>query len=313
MKAKTKVSMSEYRSRRLQQEATQEKEERDRELERWLSEEKCRQKETIEFLKEELAHQHEIEIQQVEIAQIKYEQEQLRLEQECLQKEQKANAKLLASQVQHTPVAFGSHTPVYDKNGQELDYHNDAPAASDSQEMKSWDEFLHQQLCDTNTCSLQDASGDAASLEEEARILQGPTTKSTASEEAILLRDEEMPTMDMRQFLAGLETLTPTMLSELSTHIKHLRQLASLLASTKSMPKESPLVPPPGLPATPTVANPMQQALLKVTSNLGTSPARQRTPTCPPGDEETTCATAILVEQMTVKAPGTPFRKHDQP
>ena len=313
MKAKTKVSMSEYRSRRLQQEAALEREERDRESECQLSEEKCRQKKAIEFLKEELAHQHEIEIQQEEIARIKYEQEQLRLEQECLQKEQEANAKLLASQAQHTPVAYGSHTPVYDENGQELDYHDDVPAASDSQEVKSWDEFLRQQERDTNPCSLQDASGGAASLEEEARILQGPTMKSTASEEAILLRDEETPTVDMRQFLAGLETLTPTMLSELSTHIKHLRQLASPLASTKSTPKESPPVPPLGLPATPTVANPMQQALLKVTSNLGTLPARQHTPTRPPGDEETTRATAILVEQMTVKAPGMPFRKHDQP
>ena len=76
-KAKTKVSMSEYRSRQLQQEATREREERDRESERRLSEEKRRQKEAIEFLKEELAHQHEIEIQQAEIARIKYEQEQL--------------------------------------------------------------------------------------------------------------------------------------------------------------------------------------------------------------------------------------------
>ena len=187
--------MSEYRSRRLQQEAAREREEHDREPERWLSEEKRRQKEAIEFLKEELAHQHEIEIQQAEIARIKYEQEQLRLEQERLRKEQEANAKLLGSQAQHTPVAFGSHTPVYDENGQELDYHDDVPAASDSQEVKSWGEFRSQQERDTNPCSLQ---------EEEARILQGPTMKSTASEEAILLRDEEMPTVDMRQFLAGL-------------------------------------------------------------------------------------------------------------
>ena len=178
---------------------------------------------------------------------------------------------------------------------------------------KSWDEYFHQQECDANPCSLQDVSGGAASLEEEARILQGPTMKSTASKEAILLRDEEMPTVDMRQFLAGLETLTPGMLSELATHIKCLRQLASPLESTKSTPKESPPAPLPGLPATPTVANPMQQALLKVTSDLGTSPAHQRTPTRPPGDEETTRAAAILVEQMTVKVPGMPFRKHDQP
>ena len=167
----------------------------------------------------------------------------MQLEQECLQKEQEANTKLLASQVQHTPVTFGSHTPVYDENGQELDYHDDIPVTSDSQEVKSWDEFFCQQGRDTNPCSLQDASGGATNLEEEARILQGPTMKLTASEEAVLLGDEEMPTMDMRQFLAGLETLTPTMLSELSTHIEHLRQRASPLASTKSTPKKSPLAP----------------------------------------------------------------------
>ena len=310
-KAKTKMSMSEYRSTQLQQEAAREREERDQESERQLSEEKRRQKEAIEFQKQELVHQHEIEIQQAEIARIKYEQDQLRLEQERLQKEQEVNAKLLASQVQHTSVTFGSHTPVYDENGQELDYHDDIPVASDSQEVKSWDEFFCRQGRDTNPCSLQDASGGATSLEEEAKILQGPTMKSTASEEAILLRDKETPTVDMRQFLAGLETFTPTMLSELSTHIEHLCQLASPLASTKSTPKKSPRALPPGLPAAPTVVNPMQQALLQVTSNLETSPAHQHTPTRPPGDEETTRATAILVDQMEVKAPGTPLRKHD--
>ena len=312
-KAKTKMSVQDYRSMRLQQEATREKEERDWELERQQREEMRRQKEEIEFQKQELARQHEIEIQQAEIARIKYGQEQLRLEQERLQKEQEANAKLLASQVQHTPVTFDSHTPVYDENGQELDYHDDIPVTSDSQEVKSWEEFFCQQGCDTNPCSLQDVSGGAASLEEEARILQGPTMKSTASEEAILLRDEETPTVDMRQFLAGLETLTPTMLSELSTHIEHLRQRASPLASTNLPPKKSPPAPPPGLPTMPTVANPMQQALLEVTSNLGTSPTHQRTPTRPPGEEETTRAAAILVEQMNVKVPGMALRKHDRP
>ena len=229
-----------------------------------------------------------------------------------MQKEQETNAKLLASQAWHTPVAFGSHTPCYDEHDQELDYHDDVPAASDSQEAKSWGEYFRQQECNANPCRLQDVSGGVASLEEEARILQGPTMKSMASEEAMLLRDEETPTVDMRQFLAGLETLTPTMLSELSTHIEHLRRLASPLASTKSTSKESPPAPPPGLPATPTVANPMEQALLKVTSNLGMSPARQRMPTCPPGEDETKRAATILVEQMTVKAPGTPFHKPNQ-
>ena len=128
----------------------------------------------------------------------------------------------------------------------------------------------------------------------------------------MLLREDETPTVDMRQFLVGLETLTPVMLSELSTRIKHLRQLAAPLVSTKLTQKESPLVPPPGLPATPTVVNPMEQALLRVTSNLGTSPACQRMPTCPPGAEKTERAATLLVEQM-VKAPGMPSQKqkHD--
>ena len=206
------------------------------------------------------------------------------------------------------PVAFGSHTPCYDEHGQELDYHDDVPAASDSQEVKSWAEYFCQQECDANPCGLQDASGGAASLEEEARILQGPTMKSTASEEAMLLRDEEMPTVDMRQFLAGLETLTPEMLSKVSTHIEHLHQLVAPLVSTKSMHIRNRPPPPPGLPTTPTVPNPMEQALLKVTSNLGMSPACQRMPTCPPGVEETERAATHLVEQMA-NVPGTPSWK----
>ena len=109
----------------------------------------------------------------------------------------------------HMPVALGSHTPCYDEHGQELDYHDDVPAASDSQEVKGWDEYFRQQECNANLCGLQDVVGGVASLEEEAKILQRPTLKSMASEEAMLLRDEETPTVDMRQLLAGLETLTP--------------------------------------------------------------------------------------------------------
>ena len=121
------------------------------------------------------------------------------------------------------------------------------------------------------------------------------------------LLEEETPTVDMGQFLTGLETLTPEMLSEVSMCIEHLRQLAASLASTKLAQTESP-PPPPGLPATLTVPNAMEQALLRVTSNLGTSPAHQHTPTRPPGVEETERATALLVEQMA-KVPGTLSRK----
>ena len=72
-KGKMKVSISEYRSRRLQQEA----EECDRESERLLKEEQRWQRESIEAQKLELVRLHKIEIQQAEVARIKYEQEQL--------------------------------------------------------------------------------------------------------------------------------------------------------------------------------------------------------------------------------------------
>ena len=201
-------------------------------------------------------------------------------------------------------MALGSHTPCYDKHGQELDYHDDVLAATDSQECKSWSEFFRQK---GDPCGVLIAD----SLDEEVRLLQGPTIKSTVSEEVVLLKEEETPTVDMRQFLAGLETLTPAMLSELSTRIEHLRQLAAPLVSTKSTQKELPL-PPPGLPVTPIVANIMEQALLEVTRNLGTSPARQCALTRPPGEEETGRAAALLVEQMA-KAPGLPSQEHDRP
>ena len=301
-KAKTKVLIEEYRSRQ----AAKEKESRGRELERQLEEEQRQRRESIEAQKVEQARLHETEIREAEIARIKHEQEQLRLEQERVQKELEANAELLASQAQEVPMALGSHTPCYDEHGQELDYHDDVPATTDSQEYKNrWSDYFRQQGDEYGAQITE-------SLDAECKLLQGPTMTSTASEEAVLLK-EETPTVDMRQFLAGLETLTPAMLSELSTHIEHLRQLAAPLASTtsSSTQKESPL-PPPGLPATPTVANPMQQALLEVTKNLGTSPTHQRMPTRPPGEEETERAAALLIEQMA-KAPGTPSQKHDRP
>ena len=197
---------------------------------------------------------------------------------------------------------LGSHTPCFDEHGQELDYHDDV-FTTESQDCRSWSEYFCQQgdLCEVVI---------ADSLDGEARLLQGPTMESTVGEEAVLL-EEETPVMDMRLFLAGLETLTPSMLSKVSSRIEHLHPMAAPLASTKSTKNESP-PPPPGLPATPTVVNPMEQALLKVTGNLGTSPARQCTPTRPPGEDEAERATALLVQQMA-KATGMPSQEHDRP
>ena len=227
---------------------------------------------------------------------------------------------LLANALQYTGPSTVSEEAAPPK---EVTPAADAPTTANL-EWKGWGKFLRQH-------------GDSAGLpitnrlDVEQELLQGPTEPVTATEEAVLLdktptveseeaptvvsekptptaelpempaAEEEIPTVDMRQFLAGLQTLTPEMLTEISTHIDRLRQLAAPLASTKPSP--------PGLPATLTVPNPMEQALLQATSDLGMSPSRQRTPTHPPGAEETERAAAQLVEQM-VKAPGTPARRH---
>ena len=280
-----KVSLEEYRDRRLQKEAAEAKERRDREL--------------MEARKAEHARLHEIEIQEAEMARIKYE-EQLHLEEERARKQQEANAKPLATQAQQAPEVLGSHTPCFDKHGQELDYHDDV-IATESQDCRSWSEYFRQQG-DLGALAIAD------SLDGEPRLLQGPMLEPTAREEAVLL-EEETPVIDMRLFLAGLETLTPSMLTEVSTRIEHLHRMAAPLASAKSTKNESPL-PPPGLPATPTVVNLMEQALLKVTGDLGTSPSRQGTSTRPPSEDEAERAAALLVRQMA-KMTGTPSPGHD--
>ena len=309
VKAKTKVSLEEYRDRCLQKEAAEAKERRDREL--------------MEARKAEHARLHEIEIQEAEMARIRYEEqqrleeehvrkeqeaemarikyeEQQRLEEERAQKEQEANAKLLATQAQQVPKVLGSHTPCFDEHGQELDYYDDV-IATESQDCRSWSEYFRQQR-DLGALAIAD------SLDGEARLLQGPTLEPTAREEAVLL-EEETPVIDMKLFLAGLETLTPSMLTEVSTRIEHLRRMAAPLASAKSTKNESP-PPPPGLPAMPTVVNPMEQALLRVTGDLGTSPSRQGTSTRPPSEDEAEHAAALLVWQMA-KMTGTPSPGHD--
>ena len=199
----------------------------------------------------------------------------------------------------------------------------DAPAAFQP-EWKGWGKFLHQHG-DLTEVPIPDR------LNVEQELLQGPTEPVTETEEAMLL--DKMPTLeseetpaalsteptpsaephetpaaegeipsseDMRQFLAGLQKLTPEMLMEISSHIDRLHQLAAPSASAKRSP--------PGLPATPSVTNPMEQALLKAASDLGTSQSRQRMPTRPPGAEQTECTATQLVEQMA-KVPGTPARR----
>ena len=186
-RAKTKVSLEEYRDRRLQKEAAEAKERRDHE--------------EMEARKAKHARLHEIEIQEVERARIRYEEQQ-RLEEERVQKEreaetarikyeelqrlevelvqeQEANTTPLATQAQQAPEVLGSHTPCFDEHGQELDYHDDV-IATEAQDCRSWSEYFRQQG-DPDSLAIAD------SLDGEAGLLQGPTLEPTAGEEAVLL------------------------------------------------------------------------------------------------------------------------------
>ena len=103
-----------------------------------------------------------------------------------------------------------------------------------------------------------------------------------------------------REVLAGLETLTPEMLAEVSAHIDRLHQLATPPAPSKPSP--------PGLPAMLTVCNPMEEALLHATSDLGALPSHQRMPMHARRERKRTeRAAAQLIQQMSMsKVPGTP-------
>ena len=88
----------------------------------------------------------------------------------------------------YSPVKPGRHpwhsaAILYDKHGQELDYHDDVSATTDSQECESWSDYFCQQ---GNKYGVQLAD----SLDAEHRLLQGPTMTSTVSEEAVLLEEE---------------------------------------------------------------------------------------------------------------------------
>ena len=175
---------------------------------------------------------------------------------------------------------------------------------------------------------LQEHFDDRMDVED---LLQGPTEPVTATEEAVLLDEtptieSEEPPTDMsrelttavesqempaaagelvdpawsREVLAGLQTLTPKMLAEVSAHFDRLHQLATPPAPSKPSP--------PGLPAMPTVCNPMEEALLHAASDLGALSSHRHMPTHLPGAEETKRAAAQLVEQMS-KAPGTPAQR----
>ena len=93
-----------------------------------------RKKEEAEWCEKMKQQQEELEFRQGKLDRLKREQEELVLEQECLRAGQeqlnrlRAEQECLRAQAQATArsqMPFGSHTPVQDEHGEDLDYYDD--------------------------------------------------------------------------------------------------------------------------------------------------------------------------------------------
>ena len=215
-------------------------------------------------------------------------QEPPRTEQEHLAVQAQASAR------RQTP--FGSHMPVHDEHGEDLDYIDNLE--------------LEERNAETWRCLIADAPinkqlEQAALARElqEAALLEGPTQAATPTEEEVLLAaDSRRP--GLSQLIQGLQGLPDSTLSELLQHIDEIRrQMPSSVFPSKS-PR-----PPPGLPHSTPQTTEMARSILEATTHLGQLPAGERPITQMPDDEETKRATDFLEAQM--KVPGTPLRVKD--
>ena len=222
------------------------------------------------------------------------QQECRRLEQER-QEPPHTEQEHLAVQAQATAgrqTSFGSHTPVHDEHGEDLDYIDNLE--------------LEEQNAETWRCLIADAPinnqlEQAASAHElqEAALLEGPTQAAMPTEEEVLLAaDSRRP--GLSQLIQQLQGLPDSALSELSQHINEIRWQMPSSASPSKSPG-----PPPGLPHSTPQTTEMARSILEATTHLGQLPSGERPITQMPDDEENKRATDFLEAQM--KAPGTPL------
>ena len=223
------------------------------------------------------------------------QQERRRLEQEPPRTEQEHLA-VQARAAARRQTSFGSHTPVHDEHGEDLDY-------IDYLE-------LEERNAETWRCLIADApinkqleQAAAARALQEAALLEGPTQAATPTEEEVLLAaDSHRP--GLSQLIQRLQGLPDSALSELSQHIDEIRRQTPSSASPSKSPG-----PPPGLPHSMPQTTEMARSILEATTHLGQLPSGERPITQTPDDEETQRATDFLEAQM--KAPGTPLREKD--
>ena len=241
--------------------------------------EKIREREEAEWHEKMEEQQRELEFCQSEVDRLKKEHDQLVAEQECLQAGQEQLARLraeqdeqarrratrrerrhceyeradqehLATQAQNTAetrASLGSHTPVQDEHGEDLDYIHNV-------EQEERNDAVWQRLI-ADTPINKELARITQTHEQEAALLDGPTLATTLKEEETLLAAKPRRP-DLTNLFRGLQDLPDSALSELPQHIDEIRWKTP---SSASPAKSS--GPPPGLESTPQSTE-MAQALL---------------------------------------------------
>ena len=113
-----------------------------------------------------------------------------------------------------TQASLGSHTPVQDEHGEDLDYIHDV-------EQEEQNDAVWQCLI-ADTPINKELARMAQVHEQEAALLEGPTLAATAMEEETLLAAESRRP-DLTNLFRGLQDLPDSALSELSQHIDEIR------------------------------------------------------------------------------------------
>ena len=217
------------------------------------------------------------------------QQECRRLEQER-QEPPRTEQEHLAVQAQaaagrQTP--FGSHTPVHDEHGEELDYIDNLEL--EERNAETW----WRLIADAPINKQLEQAASAREL-QEAALLEGLTQVATPTgEEVLLAADSRRP--GLSQLIQQLQGLPDSALSELLQHIDEIRRQTPSSASPSKSPR-----PPPGLPHSTPQTTEMAWSILEATTHLGQLPSGEPPISQMPDDEETKRATYFLEAQMKV-------------
>ena len=210
----------------------------------------------------EQKHQHELNRKE------RHEHQHLEREQEQRHLQQEEEEKLCADQecqaATWSQTPFGSHTPVHDEHGENLDYIDDVDRME-----QTW---LHL-IADTPINKELEQSRQKQ-LAKEAALLRGPTQAYTAMEEDTLL-SEPRPA-GLNTLMQKIEDLPESALSQLSQHIDEIRWQMPYSVS----PSKSPGLLP-GLPKLTPLNTNMAQKILQATTHLGQLPTVTEAPGMP--------------------------------